>query len=475
MASILSGTLIFDNAINFGIHKVIAQIWKRDSEHDGNSVYIRNAFGKSHSEFHELNSSSSLGSLISISMNGDNLLPLIANHLIISKFIFKGAQKSAVDIWLQDIRSFFVQISDSFITANEGKGLNFAADHSISTIHVTNCITTHNMHGGLYLEINTPIPKIHIVIENTEISNNIRNRDGGAGISVIMQEKVKTSTFIILRNVSFVRNEHNGVKSISSAISLYKVNNVTFINCAFQSSIGTTIRAFWSELYITGQNSFIDNSASEGGAIVLLQSSHLIVMNNTEILFLNNYAYDVGGAIFVQNNIQIGAIGTIASSMITKCSLLLLSTEPYFGHQHGTLNVTLNYINNTALNGGDAIYGEEISTCTFHQLSLLNAMIGHIQALRETNVHFNPDGKKSFSLLSSDPLRACTCTGGKPECTSVFMNLTKYPGESFNISAVVVGENFGTVTGSIYSNFLRLGKNRAAPKFEELQHFQRIS
>ena len=150
------------------------------------------------------------------------------------------------------------------------------------------------------------------------------------------------------------------MKSISSAISLYKVNNVTFINCIFQSSRGTAICAFWSDLYITGQNSFIDNSASEGGAIVLLQSSHLIVMNNTEILFLNNYAYDVGGAIFVQNNIQIGAIGTVASNMITKCSLLLLSTEPYPGHQHGTLNVTLNYINNTALKGGDAIYGKSV-------------------------------------------------------------------------------------------------------------------
>ena len=155
MARILSGTLTFDNAINFGIHKVIVQIWKRDSEHDGNSVYIRKAFGKSiisHSEFHELKTSFSSGSLISISMYGDNLLPLIANHLIISKSIFKGAQKSAVNIRLQDIRSFLVEISDSCITANEGRGLNFATDHSIAKVHVTNCIATHNMHGGLILK-----------------------------------------------------------------------------------------------------------------------------------------------------------------------------------------------------------------------------------------------------------------------------------------------------------------------------------
>ena len=137
------------------MQSIIVQIWKRDSEHDGNSVYIRKAFGKSiisHSEFYELKSSFSSGSLISISMYGDNLLPLIANHLIISKSIFKGAQKSAVDIWLQDIRSFSVEISDSCITANEGKGLNFATDHSIAKVHVTNCIATHNMHGGLILK-----------------------------------------------------------------------------------------------------------------------------------------------------------------------------------------------------------------------------------------------------------------------------------------------------------------------------------
>ena len=77
-------------------------------------------------------------------------------------------------------------------------------------------------------------------------------------------------------------------------------------------------------------------------------------------------------------------------------------------------------------------------------------MIGYIQALRGTNVYFSPDENKSLSLLSSNPLRACICTNGRPECTNVFMNLTKYPGKSFNISAVVVGENFGTVTGSVY-------------------------
>ena len=467
------GTLIFNNAINFRIHHVSIQNWKRDSEHYGNSIYIQHAFGKSiisHSEFHELTSSRGAGSLISISSNGNYLLPSIANHLIISNSNFKGAQKSAVDIWLQDIRSLFIEISDNFITASEGKGINFATYNSTATVHVTNCTTTHNMYGGLYFEINLPIPNIQIVIENTEISSNVYNQDGGAGIAMIMHKNVERSTFLFFRNVSFVRNEHYGLKSLSSAISLYKVNNVTFVDCTFQSNRGTAIRAFWSDVYMKGHNSFIDNSATEGGAIALLQNSHLIVMNNTEILFQNNYAYEVGGAIFVQNNpFPIGALMIATNDEINRCSLVLLSTEDYPGFIYpgstfnpstnpilpdAILNVTLNFTNNTGWNGGDAIYGEEISTCTFHRLSLLNVMVGNIQYFDGAHVYFNPDGIKSLSLLSSDPLRACICTSGRPECTNVFMNLTKYPGEPFSISAVVVGENFGTVTGSVYSNFL---------------------
>ena len=84
-------------------------------------------------------------------------------------------------------------------------------------------------------------------------------------------------------------------------------------------------------------------------------------------------------------------------------------------------------------------------------------------------------GNNSFSVLSSDPMRACVCTNGTPVCTTVFMSMTKYPGEAFNIPAVVVGEGFGTVTGSAQSKFLSLGKNRTVPNLEGFQHLQKVS
>ena len=463
-----SGTLMLDNAINFRIHRIIVY----NLGQFGHSVRIQKGFGKSiisHSEFYHLNSSESSDRHISISMTGNYVSSYIAieNHLTINKSIYNGAGQSAIDISLQDIRSFFIEISDSSITSSKGNGFAFVSYHSSATVHITNCSVKHNKYSGLFYYIDSATSLIQIVIENSIISNNILNTDGGAGMAIMIEEDIGgKSPLITIRNVSFVRNEHYGEKGLSSAILLYKLRNVNFDDCVFRANRGTAIRALWSDLYITGQNSFIDNSATEGGAIALLQNSHLKILNNTEILFLNNYAYDVGGAIFVQNSVpwEVGALRYVTTNRIYECSLLLLSAE-----------VTLNFTNNTGWNGGDVIYGEKISACILHhQMSLLKAMVGAL-TLDGTKLYFNPDGNQSLSLLSSDPLRVCICTSGRPECTNVFMNLTKYPGEPFNISAVVVGENFGTVTGSVYSNFLPLDENRAAPKLEELQHIQNVS
>ena len=456
------GTLMFDNVANFRIHCVNVQQSESDSHYGGGCI--------------------------SIFINEINLPHSIQtdNHLIISKSIFKGAPQSAISVFLRDTTSFFVEISDSYITSNEGTGIVFTIYNSISlinynsiaAIHIANCSVTHNMNGGLYFDIIPPIPNIQISIEDSIINNNVRTGEArytGAGMTMVMRKKVDNSPKVTIKNVSFVRNEHYGAKKLSSAISLYKIRNVTFIDCIFQANRGTAIRALRSDVYITGYNSFIDNSATEGGAIAILKNSHLIVTHNTDIIFLNNYAYDVGGAIFVQstNQDETRHLTLLTDISNIECSLLLL--VGYLDYLGSLLNVSLNFTNNTGWNGGDVIYRKESNNCIYHQWSLLRVLLERIHFFKGINVYLDRDGNKSLSLLSSDPLRVCICTSGRPECTNIFANLTKYPGEPFNISGVVVGENFGIVTASVYSNFLPLGENRATPKLEELQHFQRVS
>ena len=102
-------------------------------------------------------------------------------------------------------------------------------------------------------------------------------------------------------------------------------------------------------------------------------------------------------------------------------------------------------------------------------------MAGYSQAFDGVHIRVDTLGNDSSSVLSSDPIRACVCTNGTQDCTTVFMNTTKYPGEAFNIPAVVVGDNFGTVTGSVHSKFLSLGTKRTAPNLEEFQNLQKFS
>ena len=77
-------------------------------------------------------------------------------------------------------------------------------------------------------------------------------------------------------------------------------------------------------------------------------------------------------------------------------------------------------------------------------------------------VHFNTCRNKSLSLNLSDPMRVCTYTSGNQNMYKSVYESDQISGEPFNISAVVVGQNLGTVTGSVYSNFVPLGKNKTA-------------
>ena len=45
-----------------------------------------------------------------------------------------------------------------------------------------------------------------------------------------------------------------------------------------------------------------------------------------------------------------------------------------------------------------------------------------------------------------------------PDCLTVFDSVKQavYPGQTINISAVVVGQEFGTVVGSVFAQFLQL-------------------
>ena len=242
--------------------------------------------------------------------------------------------------------------------------------------------------------------------------------------------------------------------------------NVIFANCSFYANSGTSIWSYNSNFTLSGTVLFSDNTAYKGGALAFYGESAVYISNNTNVTFLNNTAENVGGAVFVRNPLpyvthscflQFLAMNT--SSQCSGCNCALPHSN-------------INFINNTAKEGGDTIYGASAYAdgCMLDgipQCNYLNSLIHNTNRLQ-----FEPSLESDTSAISSDPTRVCLCENGKPNCTLVFnhgSNYMHYPGEEFSITAAVVGDMFGTVSGSVNAQILPPSKAKLGDDSQQLQ------
>ena len=67
--------------------------------------------------------------------------------------------------------------------------------------------------------------------------------------------------------------------------------------------------------------------------------------------------------------------------------------------------------------------------------------------------HIKDDANyNTTSRISSDPLHVCPCKDNLPDCSgSLYVPNFVYPGETFHISAVTVGQRDGTVSSMVRS------------------------
>ena len=105
-----------------------------------------------------------------------------------------------------------------------------------------------------------------------------------------------------------------------------------------------------------GNMRFAGNHAYQGGALSLI-SAVMSIKPNTSLIFENNTATDVGGAIYVDSNIPY--FDGIDPDTLVSCFFQF----PMWSNDSQNYNIT--FINNQAVNGGSNIYGTPIkSYCT---------------------------------------------------------------------------------------------------------------
>ena len=70
--------------------------------------------------------------------------------------------------------------------------------------------------------------------------------------------------------------------------------------------------------------------------------------------------------------------------------------------------------------------------------------------------HIRHDRSAKSNRITSEPSRVCLCHNRAPNCLIVVSptHYTLYPGETITISAAVVGQDYGTVSGNVYAQFV---------------------
>ena len=343
------------------------------------------------------------------------------------------------------------------------------------------------LHGGGLAVIIAYVPSSNILFHlnalvNTVYMENATFTDNAAwsGSAVyIVHSKLNTLAaaalqHFVFENVSF---RHNHLKAAADASHLPKVanipgqrstayfihiQNVTISNCEFIQNNGTALTAEQSNIIFTGDVLFRENWGTFGGALSLLYSFPFI-FPETNLIFLNNHAETFGGAIYyqlqVENSIRGGNIVNVTSSFMT---LLVLPSNVI-------LEISVDFINNTAFEAGDAMYGTPVDAEVCISVTALYIEVPKsvpIQNLQCSDSMLNFTQQIGSSIVASAADRVCFCEHDRHNCNRNYQSLEAFPGQDFTISVVAVGQRDGTVPGVIHA------KTKSTATISEFQESQ---
>ena len=332
--------------------------------------------------------------------------------------------------------------------------------HGIALIHtirssILNTTVMKNMYGGIFSHETTDAR----IYDLSVVSN------GNEGIILYFANEA---------HIANVYLKHNGWRrevttasgdilttadptSLPAVIVLYS-SSIYVTGCNVTGNNVSAVNAHASSITVNGDLAISDNKAFAGAAFILVHNSFLKLTEHSRIHFRNNHAIHTGGVFYISDNThrRYPALNPTAYPIIQ--STCFLSVEG------GRNEKLLLFANNTAEYGGDILYGG-------HVLYGLDGDWNCLLSFKNIS-NISQDG---LSLISSDPSRVCLCNDdGQPDCLIVADPIPHsiYPGQSITISAVVVGQEFGTVTGSVYAQFLQNTATNGSPQVDTGQRVQ---
>lgn len=334
-------------------------------------------------------------------------------------------------------------VTNSHFLGNKGTAIY--AENSL--IRITNCTLSGYSQGALVFDGSV---ELKLVIDSTDIFNNtVVARELAAPAAALMISSYGQTDLV---NCYFFGN--SDLSGNSQIIELNRAGQANIHNSTFANNNGTVISGKHSTLSFSGVVTFTGNSGHRGGALSLSSVLKTIITlaEYTAVNFVHNSASCFGGAIYIDSYPSLILAKNDENNNIW-CFYGPLTDSSSFKH------ITLNFRNNSAAKGGDHVYGISVKNhCKINSVNFVEDPWKHVFAI---------EPNKTLSAVASDALRVCICDErGQPQCTGpskIFATgRAVYPGESFSVSAVTVGAEFGTTVGEVYAKLLPRSSSRTA-------------
>ena len=370
-------------------------------------------------------------------------------------------------------RTYVMTIAQSYFGQNTEAVLvrrKFVVSSQTDGIVWLENVTFHDNTVALWLY------NMHIVLNNVNFTNNIaETEEFNAPIKIDYCEvTVKGST-------TFTDNKGN------TAAVLIRDSSVSFHGrTIFLRNQGVTagaIHAKSSQLHLHDNIVFEENEGYNGGALSLTEQFSintgpkksqysLNIAQNLKAIFLRNHARHYGGAIYVG---KIERYIHESNELLKRRQRQKCFYTPIYDEDSGFANTgVMIFTNNTSDTAGSAMHGGWVELCYVQLQYKLTRYFWeyHLGYTIYNNTFQIETNNSDLSQVSSEPVRVCICYNSKPACNITDYTIKAYPGETFLVHAVGVGQMYGTVPSSVIAQF-RQTNTIIQPQFESLQRVQK--
>ncbi len=283
--------------------------------------------------------------------------------------------------------------------------------------------------GGVFISVDT-FRTSSVVQYISLLSCDIQSNYGIVGIGLYIGQTTFTTFAAALEfnvfGVNVTRsNVFSGVPGNGSSIyveNIQRLNLVGILVADNSPSAGAQIIS--SYCIVQGTNNiFRNNTAPNGGALALYMGTLFFLIPPATLYFIDNRATIQGGAIFVDTGSQL---------------------YPYCFFQIQSSNDTLHpntewhFINNTAGITGDAIYGVNLPRCILLESSSYVARQNSSKSVFDNTFFFDSQVDDGNSLVSSNPITTCFCSGNLLNCNLTSMSFEAFPGSDIIVPLATV-------------------------------------